>query len=189
MSEGTKSSVISLGTFIRCWRVMRLSEADLPTLTAAISDGIVRNVESGAAFAPSQGGRASTPSEALTGAEMAAVADGAAAELGLQTWRLQRRVQSLDAEKNPKECRQLMDSCRRFEKLLESMGVEVVDPIGREYVDGWIEVEVVSWEPAGPQDANDKAMVKRTIAPIIRRAGKIIARGQVVVSDPELSRE
>ena len=163
---------------------MQLTEQDLPAMTAAISDSIVRCVETGEVFAAAQPDGFATSKDTGAALDVAAVADGAAAELGLQTWRLQRRVQSLDAEKNPKECRQLLDSCRRFEKLLESLGLEVVDPVGREYVDGWSEVEVVSWEPQAAGEQTTKAVIKQTICPIIRRSGKIIKVGQVIVAEP-----
>lgn len=187
MTDTARNQTVGLGTLVRCWRIMRVTEADLPTSTAAISDGIVRSVESGTVFGPVRGERTAAPGEARSPADLAAVADGTAAELGLQTWRLQRRVHALDAERNPKEYRQLMDSCRRFERLLESMGVEVVDPVGREYVDGWIEVEVVSWEPASATEQSQKPLVKRTVSPIIRRSGAIIQRGQVIVTEPVAS--
>jgi hypothetical protein len=80
-----------------------------------------------------------------------------------------------------------MDSCRRFERLLESMGVEVVDPVGREYVDGWAEVDVVSWEPASESEQIQRALVKQTVSPIIRRSGAIIQIGQVIVTEPVAS--
>jgi hypothetical protein len=182
MTRTLTSHTVGIGTFLRCWRVMRITKADLPSMTSTISDGIVRSIESGAAFVAPQA--AVAPKRDDLGGDPTAVADNVAAELGLQTWRLQRRVQSLDPEKHAKESRQLMDSCRRFERLLESMQVEVADPSGREYVDGWAEIEVVGWEPAGPGMQHSRPVIKQTISPIIRRAGKIIKIGQVIVVEP-----
>lgn len=104
-------------------------------------------------------------------------------ELSVQTWRLARRIDGIDGEKLPREKKQLADSLRRFQKILDSLKVEVVDPTGQTYAAGWDEVEVVSWEP--PDDGVDASVnkVKQCVAPIIRRQGEIIARGQVVVTE------
>jgi len=104
-------------------------------------------------------------------------------ELAIQTWRLARRVETIDAEKLPRERKQLTDSLRRFQRILESLRIEVIDPIGQVYVPGWVEVEVVSWEPPDPGSDGSVCKVKQTVAPIVRRAGEIIARGQVVATD------
>jgi hypothetical protein len=108
---------------------------------------------------------------------------GDAIELAIQTWRLSRRVETIDAERFPRERKQLTDSLRRFQRILESLRIEVIDPTGQVYVPGWVEVEVVSWEPPDPGSDGSVCKVKQTIAPIVRRAGEIIARGQVVATD------
>lgn len=104
-------------------------------------------------------------------------------ELAVQTWRLARRIDGLDAEKFPRERKQLADSLRRFQSLLEALKVEIMDPVGQPYVEGWVELEVVSWEPAEPGGDGLVSRVKQTIAPVVRRSGEIIARGQVVVTE------
>lgn len=104
-------------------------------------------------------------------------------ELAVQTWRLARRIEGLDAEKFPRERKQLGDSLRRFQRILEVNKVEVVDPVGQVYVDGWVEVEVVSWEAPTPDADGSVCRIKQTVAPIVRRNGEIIARGQVVATD------
>ena len=103
-------------------------------------------------------------------------------ELAVQTWRLGRRVDALDAEKNPREKKQFSESLARFKKFLELLKLECVDPVGQIYTDGWAEVEVVSWEAPEEGVSASEQKVKQTIAPIVRRSGEIIARGQVVVT-------
>jgi hypothetical protein len=104
-------------------------------------------------------------------------------ELAVQTWRLARRIESLDAEKFPRERKQLGDSLRRFQRILEVSQVETVDPVGQVYVDGWVEVEVVSWEAPPEGTDSTTCRILQTISPIVRREGIIIARGQVVATD------
>lgn len=115
--------------------------------------------------------------------EVGSLSESEAIELAVQTWRLARRVEALDAEKFPREKKQFADSLRRFQKILETHGVETVDPVGQVYVDGWVEVEVISWEPPKPGSDATVSTIKQTISPIVRRAGEIIARGQVVAVD------
>jgi hypothetical protein len=112
--------------------------------------------------------------------EVGSLSKSEAIELAVQTWRLARRVEALDAEKFPREKKQFADSLRRFQKILETHGVEVVDPVGQVYVEGWVEVEVISWEPLKPGVDATVSTIKQTISPIVRRAGRMIARGQVV---------
>jgi hypothetical protein len=112
--------------------------------------------------------------------EVGSLSESEAIELAVQTWRLARRVEALDAEEFPREKKQFADSLRRFQKILETHGVEVVDPVGQVYVDGWVEVEVISWEPPRPGSDTTACTIKQTISPIVRRAGRMIARGQVV---------
>ena len=102
-------------------------------------------------------------------------------EIAVQTWRLGRRVDALNADKNPREKKQFAESLARFKKILEVLKVECIDPIGQIYTDGWAEVEVVSWET--PEIGDGVCKVEQTIAPIVRLSGEIIARGQVVITD------
>ena len=112
-----------------------------------------------------------------------ALSKGDVIEIAVQTWRLGRRVDALDAEKNPREKKQFAESLWRFRKILELLKVECIDPVGKTYTEGWAEVEVVSWESPEAGVAVSEYKVKQTIAPIVRRSGEIIARGQVVVTD------
>ena len=127
--------------------------------------------------------RGGTGSASASSAAGLALSKGDLIELAVQTWRLARRIESIDGEKLPREKKQLADSLRRFQRILDSLKVEVVDPTGQTYATGWDEVEVVSWE--APEVGVDASVhrVKQCVAPIIRRQGEIVARGQVVVTE------
>ena len=60
---------------------------------------------------------------------------------------------------------------------------EVVDPVGREYLEGTTELEVVAFEPYQEGQTNEATHVVRTLQPIVRQNGQIIQRGQVVVRE------
>ena len=122
-------------------------------------------------------------SESGAGKDSVALSKSQIVELAVQTWRMARRVETFDGEKNPREKKQFADSLNRFQKILEGMKVEIYDPVGAIYKEGWSEVEVISWEP--PEQGSDSSVcrVKQTVSPIVRRSGEIIARGQVVVTD------
>ena len=124
---------------------------------------------------------ASTHAPAASGG--LALSKGDVIEIAVQTWRLGRRVDALDAEKNPREKKQFAESLWRFRKILELLKIECIDPVGQIYTDGWVEVEVVSWEAPEAGISVSEYKVKQTIAPIVRRNGEIIARGQIVVTD------
>ena len=113
--------------------------------------------------------------------------DKALAELGLQVWRLRKRVERIDPKERRKERRQFEESTRRLEQLLVAADVVVDDPIGRPYVEGWVEIEVLAWEPVEEGDERPSVAgpwVKDTVKPIIRRDGKVISQGQVIVARP-----
>jgi len=122
-------------------------------------------------------------SESGAGKDSVVLSKSQIVELAVQTWRMARRVETFDGEKNPREKKQFADSLNRFQKILEGIKVEIYDPIGTIYTEGWVEVEVISWEP--PEQGSDSSVckVKQTVSPIVRRSGEIIARGQVVVTD------
>ena len=125
---------------------------------------------------------AATPSFPATSGGLA-LSKGDIVEIAVQTWRLGRRVDALDEEKNPREKKQFAESLWRFRKILELLKIECIDPVGQTYTYGWVEVEVVSWEAPEPGTSVSEYIVKQTIAPIVRRHGEIIARGQIVVTD------
>lgn len=156
---------------------MRLSEQDVPPQEDINIHCALEQIE--AQILTSRG--AST-AVAPSGSDLA-LSKGDLIELSVQTWRLARRIEGIDGEKLPREKKQLADSLRRFQKILDSLKVEIIDPTGQTYAAGWDEVEVVSWEPSEPGDGASVNKVKQCVAPIIRRQGEIIARGQVVVTE------
>ena len=126
-----------------------------------------------------------TAPETISGGET--ISDSDLSELAIQTWRLQNRIGGLDPEEHKRIRKQLMDSARRFAKILQRFDVEFEDVTGQPYSDGWQEVDVVSWEDQGdetsPVDAGP--WVRSTVSPIIRRKGKTVKLGQVVCVDVE----
>jgi hypothetical protein len=172
------------------FKVMRISARDVPVDEVADEAGDLARVEQALTDASAALARRSAEHQAPAqwaspsgSAASGGLSRAEAVELAVQTWRLARRVESLDAEKFPRERKQFADSLRRFQKILESHQVEVVDPVGQVYVDGWDEVEVISWEPPQPGTDGSLPTIKQTISPIVRRSGEIIARGQVVAID------
>jgi hypothetical protein len=165
------------------FQVMRHSHQDLcfdsPTDISAVVEGIEARYRD--ALATVTAPAASTHPPAASGG--LALSKGDVIEIAVQTWRLGRRVDALDAEKNPREKKQFAESLWRFRKILELLKIECIDPVGQTYTEGWVEVEVVSWESPEAGTAVSECKVKQTIAPIVRRNGEIIARGQVVVTD------
>ena len=110
-------------------------------------------------------------------------------ELAIQTWRLEKRVQSMDPSVDNRAFKQFTDSVRRFAKLLERFSTEYEDVTNKPFTSGWQEVEVVNWdEPdATPPPVAAGPWVKQTISPIVRRQGIVIKTGQVICVDmPDL---
>jgi len=166
---------------MRCsWRDVPVQQhADLASLVEAIE-----KVANGVGLAIDKSNSAIRgASESGAGKDSVALSKSQIVELAVQTWRMARRVETFDGEKNPREKKQFADSLNRFQKILEGMKVEIYDPVGTIYTEGWVEVEVISWEP--PEQGSDSSVcrVKQTVSPIVRRSGEIIARGQVVVTD------
>jgi hypothetical protein len=173
---------------------MRFDESDAPPPAETADLDMVQQIERALHEAQAAAEKAAQnpprmPSEVTPRSDAAQPADCVVLkkpeilELAVQTWRLARRIESLDAEKFPRERKQLGDSLRRFQRILEVNRVEVVDPVGQVYVDGWVEVEVVSWEAPPPDTDSSVCRIKQTVSPIVRRDGEIIARGQVVATD------
>jgi hypothetical protein len=102
-----------------------------------------------------------------------ALKNGKIADIAVQTWRAINR-----------NIPQLSKMVAKANELLKKMGVEIVDPTGQIYTDGWAEVEVVAWEPYEEgQESPDEYRVVKTMEPIVRQNGQIIKRGEVIVRD------
>lgn len=175
------------------FRAMRVSPSDAPAVDPLDESSAIARIEQAITDA-SEALRRRNFAEALPGGRSPSVELGSvpppaglskaeAIDLAVQTWRFARRVDGLDAVKFPRERKQFSDSLRRFQKILEAHKIEVLDPLGQRYVEGWDEVEVISWEPPPPGASASVSTIKQTIAPIVRRNGEIIARGQVVATD------
>ena len=164
------------------FRVMRHSKQDLCVESAPDIAAVVEAIESKCR-------NAHATNSTVVAVAQTTVSDGLTlrksevVELAVQTWRLGRRVDALDAEKNPREKKQFSESLARFKKFLELLKVECIDPTGQSFTDGWVEVEIVSWETPEAGVSTSEFKVKQTIAPIVRRDGEIIARGQIVATD------
>lgn len=126
-----------------------------------------------------------------TGESADAVGVSELESFALHTWRLGRRVDGMDAAEVGRIKRQLQDSYKRLADALSGLGVTIEDPTSRAYTDGWLEVDVIAWEdPDGPPpDGIDGPWVKQTIRPLIRRAGDLLSKGEVVIADPERGRQ
>jgi hypothetical protein len=166
---------------MRCsWRDVPVQQhADLASLVEAIE-----KVANGVGVAIDKSNSAIRGvNESGAGKDSVVLSKNQIVELAVQTWRLNQRVAIFDGEKNPREKKQFADSLARFQKILEGMKVEIYDPVGAIYKEGWSEVEVISWEP--PEQGSDSSVcrVKQTVSPIVRRSGEIIASGQIVVTD------
>jgi hypothetical protein len=102
-----------------------------------------------------------------------ALKNGKIADIAVQTWRAINR--------NLPQLSKMIDKANEF---LKKNGVEIVDPTGQIYTDGWAEVEIVSWEPYEEgQESPDEYRVVKTMEPIVRQNGQIIKRGEVIVRD------
>lgn len=117
------------------------------------------------------------------------ISDDVAIELAVQVWRLEKRVGQLDLDDSPKLLRRMTDSVDKFKQLLQNINVIVDDPINRKYVDGWLEVKAVAWEEVPlekcPDNISGDPFVLETIRPIVRREGRPISIGRIVVAECE----
>jgi hypothetical protein len=159
------------------WGFSGTETGQLPESPRSLLDAVAREIldaESAASTTPE-------PYEStISGGET--ISDSDLSELAIQTWRLQNRIDGLDPEEHKRIRKQLMDSARRFAKILQRFDVEFEDVTGQPYSRGWQEVEVVSWEEQGDETSPVEAgpWVRSTVSPIIRRKGKTVKLGQVV---------
>lgn len=118
-------------------------------------------------------------------------------EFAIQTWRLEKRADSLDPKQFKREHRQFADSVRRFRKFLSRFEVDFRDPVKAaeaagnpellRFDTGMKDIEVVSWddpEEESPPEGVSGAWIKQTISPVIYKGSQIIKRGEVVCVDP-----
>ena len=108
-----------------------------------------------------------------------------AVELAVQVWRLGNRIERMKSENN--SVRPLEDSYSRLMSLITELSIEIEDPTGKPYLDGWLEVEPISFEaPDGPApDGSPDRWVKQVLKPIIRRREELLSRAEIVVAVKE----
>ena len=115
------------------------------------------------------------------------IADDVAIVLAVQVWRLEKRVGQLDLNDSPKLLRKMTDSVDKFKQLLHDNKVIVDDPVNRKYVAGWLEVKAIAWEEVPLEKCPDNIVadpfVLETIRPIVRRDGRPISIGQIIVAE------
>jgi hypothetical protein len=110
-----------------------------------------------------------------TPTELTMDADDACA-LSLECWRL-----SLIAEllKDSNQGAGLRHAVRRITETLKSMGIEVVDFVGRPYDAGMVPEVVDVREDQGLPEG--RAIIDETIAPTVTWRGQVIKPGQIIV--------
>lgn len=139
--------------------------------------------------------------EEESGADLqgSSLSSSAMIELGTMTWRLERRIQDLDAERLmrglPEEFEseagkvikrlnrqksKLSDSLRTLQRLVQEFDLEVVDPTGTPFRTGVISVEVVGWEDVDGERLHPGEYVKDVVSPIVSYKGKLLSRGKVI---------
>lgn len=166
------------------WGFSKPESARYPEAPRALLDAVVEEIRDAASVAS----RVANPSSGMqpeSGGET--ISDSDLAELAIQTWRLQNRINGLDPVEHKRIRKSLTDSARRFSKILERFEVEFEDVTGQPYVRGWQEVEVVSWEEPGDETppVDDGPWVKSTVSPIVRKQGRAMKLGQIVCVDVE----
>ena len=112
-----------------------------------------------------------------------ALTSGKLGEIGAQTWKLLERLKEIPGMKAASEL------ASKTLAALTKLGVEFYDPTGSVYVEGWVEVEVISWLPYEEGVSKDQPFVEKVISPIVRRNGQIIQRGQVQVREGRIDHE
>ena len=102
-------------------------------------------------------------------------------EIAHQAWRLRNRLETLRQNLDANAIAAVEAMLAKLDAFMQQRGIEIHNPIGEKYVDGWEEVEVVSWEEVTEKNPEPDT-IKQTIRPIIRRNGKVASRGQVIAT-------
>ena len=165
------------------WGFRRRQDPALPHDPEALLAAIQSELTAAASTAHAVAAGPATP----TASDSSTISDSDLVELAIQTWRLQKRIDGLDSSEHARLRKQLSDSARRFDKLLERFGVEYDDPTGQPYTVGCVAIDVVAWDPFTDQHrpVASGPWVHSVISPIVRRSGEVIKCGQVVCIDPD----
>lgn len=99
-----------------------------------------------------------------------------ACTLSLECWRLRRLAEQVgDANAGLV----LRHAIRRITEILEDMGIEVVDFVGRTYDPGMVSEVVEVREDQGLLDG--EAIIAETITPTVIWRGQVVSSGQIIV--------
>jgi hypothetical protein len=102
-------------------------------------------------------------------------------EIANQAWRLRNRLDNNRQNLDANTLAAVEGMLAKLDAFMQQRGIEIDDPIGEKYVDGWVEVEVVSFEEVDERN-QEPDTIKQTIRPIIRRNGQVASRGQVIAT-------
>lgn len=102
-------------------------------------------------------------------------------EIAHQAWRLRNRLETLRQNLDSNAIAAVEAMLAKLDAFMQQRGIEISDPIGEKYVDGWVEVEVVSLEEVDKNNPEPDT-IKQTVRPIIRRNGQVASKGQVIVT-------
>jgi len=102
-------------------------------------------------------------------------------EIANQAWRLRNRLNNNRQNLDANMLAAVEGMLAKLDAFMQQRGIEIHNPIGEKYVDGWVEVEVVSWEEVDERN-QEPDTIKQTIRPIIRRNGQVASRGQVIAT-------
>lgn len=96
------------------------------------------------------------------------------AELAVATWRLERWLDNLNAERKMAAKKSL----REIKKYISASEIEIVDPLGWKFDPG-LAIEVVNNEAEDVDES--ELIVIQTNSPIIKEAGSVIQYGKVIL--------
>jgi hypothetical protein len=99
-----------------------------------------------------------------------------ACALSSECWRLGRIAEQL---KDSKEGAGIRHAVRRITKILEELGIGVVDFAGRAYDPGMVPEVIEVQEFPGVPDG--QAVVQETITPTVTLCGQVVKSGQIIV--------
>lgn len=95
-------------------------------------------------------------------------------ELAIATWRLEKWLDNLNAERKMAA----KSALRSIKKYLSAIGVETKDPIGSKF-DAGLAVEVVNNE--APELPEEELIIIETLAPYVYQDGELIQYARVII--------
>jgi hypothetical protein len=102
-------------------------------------------------------------------------------EIAHQAWRLRNRLDNNRQNLDANTLAAVEGMLAKLDAFMQQRGIEIHNPIGEKYVDGWREVDVVAWEEVDERNQEPET-IKQTIRPIIRRNGQVASKGQVIAT-------